>query len=583
MPAANYGRTVRSGTFLRFRIHPFLLPALAIAGVVILLPVVWLIWTTARFSGASEIASGFLRDPQVLRALIRSLIFGLVTALVSVSIALVLAFLLGSLLPRSRILRVFLLIPYLLPIASQSAAWRVSLDPYLGWTAMLGGFFASTFNQSWLGNPHTALVTIMITTVLLSTGFVTLILLVACERLPTEIHEAAALDGAGKLRTMVSIVLPAIRPVVWVMFAVQFLWGFLVFDQVRVMTNGGPGTSTQVISLLIYEQAFIDRDIQRAAAGTLLVFLMLLPLLFVRLKEPATAFVYTESGGWPSGPPRRLRPRLASFAAGLTVTVWSCLALAPTLAILYGSLIGRENYATGSYVPTLGGFLSNFSHAWAGPAMGTPFWVYFRNSLLVVAIATTLAILVAVLAAFAAGRNSRVRWPSKYFLALLLVPGLLTWIPLFVWGSKMGLISNPVYLAVAYAGMQIPLAVLILTPALCGNPDDLLDSATVDGASEFQLLRHVSIPRAASTIVVTAAFVGISCWNELGLATVLLLSPSTQTIPVGVSMFRGQYSTDVGAEYAALALSMLPIMLALGVWLLVVRIRRRSGFEGATS
>jgi hypothetical protein len=48
-------------------------------------------------------------------------------------------------------------------------------------------------------------------------------------------------------------------------------------------------------------------------------------------------------------------------------------------------------------------------------------------------------------------------------------------------------------------------------------------------------------------------------------------------------MFRGQYSTDVGAEYAALALSMLPIMLALGVWLLVVRIRRRSGFEGATS
>jgi raffinose/stachyose/melibiose transport system permease protein len=195
--------------------------------------------------------------------------------------------------------------------------------------------------------------------------------------------------------------------------------------------------------------------------------------------------------------------------------------------------------------------------------MGSGFDQYLLNSAIAVLLALAILLLVVVPVAFIESHRRSAGCLSGYFFALLLVPGAVTWIPLFEIASNLRSLSSPAYLALTYAALGIPMAFVVLRSVFAAVPTEQIEAGRVDGASEIGIIARILIPQTARAIAVVAVFEAIGFWNELGLATVLLLRSGSQTIPVGISQFGGQYGSDLSAQYAAIAMSLFPLLLLL--------------------
>jgi multiple sugar transport system permease protein len=125
----------------------------------------------------------------------------------------------------------------------------------------------------YLGGHESALWTVLAVEVWQWTPFVALICLAALATLPTEVFEAASVDGANAWQTLLHVTLPLMRPYLAIAFVLKFIIAYKVFDPLFIMTAGGPGVTTQVLSLRVYETAFRHFQI---GEGTALAFLVLL-------------------------------------------------------------------------------------------------------------------------------------------------------------------------------------------------------------------------------------------------------------------------------------------------------------------
>jgi len=137
----------------------------------------------------------------------------------------------------------------------------------------------------WLNSSDTAMLSIVIVSVWKSIGYYALIILASLKGIPTEIYEAAALDNAPKIRTFFKITLPLLSPQLFFLLITITISSFKVFDTIRVMTGGGPGNSTDVISYYIYRYAFQHFKIGYAsAAGTvLMIILMVMTAIYFKI------------------------------------------------------------------------------------------------------------------------------------------------------------------------------------------------------------------------------------------------------------------------------------------------------------
>jgi multiple sugar transport system permease protein len=118
----------------------------------------------------------------------------------------------------------------------------------------------------WLGDPRTALAAIMVLNVWSSAGFFMVVVLAGLQAIPEALYEAARVDGAGPAQTFWRITLPALRPVVFYVVTVGLIGSFQVFDQIYVMTEGGPLKSTLTTAYLIYREAFVNFEMGYACA-----------------------------------------------------------------------------------------------------------------------------------------------------------------------------------------------------------------------------------------------------------------------------------------------------------------------------
>ncbi len=164
-------------------------------------------------------------------------------------------------------------------VASVSCAfiwsWLFNSDPYGLFNTVLKVFGIAPVN--WLGDTRTAMVCIIVMNTWKAIGYYALIILSALKAIPPEIYEAARLDNASKTKTFWKITLPMLSPQIFFLLITITIGSFKVFDSVRLMTNGGPGTSTQVISLYIYNYAFQRNNSLGigSAAGVVLMFILI--------------------------------------------------------------------------------------------------------------------------------------------------------------------------------------------------------------------------------------------------------------------------------------------------------------------
>ncbi|MCR8723735.1 carbohydrate ABC transporter permease [Frigidibacter sp. ROC022] len=174
--------------------------------------------------------------------------------------------------------RTLFLLPILVPGIIIGAIWKLMYNTQFGVINQLLGLVGlGPFD--WLGSSTLALASVIAVDVWHWTPFSFLLLLAAVEALPRDVFEAAQIDGAGSWRTFRRIVLPLLWPAIFTTFVFRAIIAFKVFDEVYLLTGGGPGTSTQVISFTIYQRFFVQDSAGYGAAMS--IFVMFLVALVI--------------------------------------------------------------------------------------------------------------------------------------------------------------------------------------------------------------------------------------------------------------------------------------------------------------
>lgn len=227
------------------------------------------------YVGAANYHALFV-DPVFVQALWNTVSFAVVTALGTVGIGTAIALLINSRMPLSRVLKAVIFLPVILPIVFTGLVWQYGLDTDLGWVNNLLNALHPGLGQGWLSNPSLVMWTIEGVTILQFAGLPMIIILAALEDVPKEIHEAALVEGANAFRRARYISLPLVKDVILTMILLQLMYGFKVFDQVFVMTNGGPGNASQVMSMYVFTQAFTLQHFGLGAAGAVTTSLIVI-------------------------------------------------------------------------------------------------------------------------------------------------------------------------------------------------------------------------------------------------------------------------------------------------------------------
>ena len=232
-----------------------------------------------NFIGVENYRDNILQSERARSALHTTGIF-IVSA---VSAQLVLGFLLALLLwgrPRRRkIFLPVLLMPMFVTWIAVGLMFRFMFQSGIGIVPHL--LSQVGINIAWLADPTYALIAIIIADIWEWTSFMTIMLLAGLEGLPEAPHEAARTDGAGRVEMFFDVTLPMMYPVIGVAVFVRLIEASKVFPKVLAMTAGGPGSSTETISYIIYEIGFRDFGMATAASQAVTVTLMLLALLYV--------------------------------------------------------------------------------------------------------------------------------------------------------------------------------------------------------------------------------------------------------------------------------------------------------------
>ncbi|KAD4060630.1 ABC transporter permease subunit [Arthrobacter yangruifuii] len=199
-------------------------------------------------------------------------------ALLTLIAAMGLALLLNSDLRLKGLTRVLALIPWAMPPVVIAIVWRMIYNPNSGpLNGVLESFGIPGVN--WLGDFSTALPAVIVVGVWAGIPQTTVLLLAGMQSISAEQHEAAAVDGAGAFRRFWHITLPGLRPIIFAVTALDFIWQFNSFGLIYVLTEGGPGGRTMIPPLFTYLEAFRNREIGYASAmGDVLVIAILLIL-----------------------------------------------------------------------------------------------------------------------------------------------------------------------------------------------------------------------------------------------------------------------------------------------------------------
>ena len=272
----------------------FVLPALLLISISVLLPALMALVMSfsstgldvsepLQFVGLANLRR-LITDPMVRRVLFTTFVYliGVVPPIVLGSLAL--AVLVDQRLPGRDLLRGAFYTPVLVSIVVAAIAFRwlyAETGLINGWlSALLGPAFTPI---GFLTSPLLALPAVMVVTLWKGLGYYMVIFLAGLQGIPRELYEAAELDGSHGWRQHLDITLPLLRPYVTLVAVVSSIAATKVFEEVFLMTQGGPADSTRTIVYYVYDQAFAELEISYACTLGLALFLLVLLLTLVRL------------------------------------------------------------------------------------------------------------------------------------------------------------------------------------------------------------------------------------------------------------------------------------------------------------
>ncbi len=216
----------------------------------------------------------FLRmttDPFASTAVVNTLLLTAITLVGQNVIGILLALALNSQIKGRRFMRVIVFAPAVVTPLVIANLWRFILMPEGPLNSVLDAVGLGWAKQIWLGDPDLVIWSISFVILWQMSGVIMVIYIAGLQNVPDELLEAAALDGAGPVRRFFSVSLPALRPAIVVSTLICVIGGLKTFDQVWVMTRGGPGVSSQVMSTAIYQAAFLRGEFAYSTAIALVL------------------------------------------------------------------------------------------------------------------------------------------------------------------------------------------------------------------------------------------------------------------------------------------------------------------------
>jgi ABC-type glycerol-3-phosphate transport system permease component len=492
-------------------------------------------------------------------------------------------------LKNAGIYRVISFFPYTVPAIVIGILWAQMYDPSSGLlngilTAMGFNFFKSF---AWLGDERTAMGASIFVIAWSMVGFYMVLFIAAIKGIPSDVYEAARVDGAGRFRTAISITVPMIRDTIRTAYVYLGILALDAFVYMQALNpSGGPANSTVVISQHLLNTAFkkgkfgYATSMGAALAVITLVFAAIVFLVFWWLGRPAR----WGKVGPATAPTQRTAPtpvasarpaaqlerpvakrefwtdRKVATISHIALIAWVVVICAPLLWVLMSSFkTTQQIFGSPFSLPTSFNF-ENYVSAWTTASIGT----YFVNTVIVVGGALIIVMLLGSMCAYYLARYEFKGSKIIYYLMLagLTFPIFLAVVPLFQTLRGFGLLNTFPGLIITYVAFALPFTVFFLFAFFKTLPQEVAEAAMLDGAGPWRVFFTIMLPMATPGIASVAIFNFLGLWNQFLLPIALNTNTANYVLSQGMASFASQagYAVNFGALFAAVVITVLPVL-----------------------
>ena len=279
-------KKTRSNLKTKLEPYVFLLPSLLLFSLFVYYPFFKTLYMSFGLTNAHGNFQEFIgfqnyveifTSPDFINSLIVTMEFVIITTIPSVVIGLALALLANNKVKGLGISKVMFAVPIAVSSASASIIWGIIFHPSIG---MLNNILKT--NIGWLIDPHWALLSVAFVTIWMNAGVNFIFIFAGLKNVPQEILESSSIDGARYFTKLFKIIIPMISPTLFFMVFMDIMNAFQSFGQVNILTNGGPGNSTNVLVFSIYREAFFNGRFDTASAQSIILFIIMLVIAMLQ-------------------------------------------------------------------------------------------------------------------------------------------------------------------------------------------------------------------------------------------------------------------------------------------------------------
>lgn len=279
----------------------FVLPSLIFLVIFVFIPLVQNFYNSffnfSVFSQSKEFVGWenygiLLGDKTVRVAIANNVKYAVISVIFQVILALILAAILEDKIVRkiAPFIRVTYFMPVMISISVIALLFSFIYNPQIG---LLNSFLEliglESLQKPWLGNPKTAIYAVIAMSQWQSVGYIMMLFIVAIQKIPKDLYEAAEIDGAGKIRQFISITVPQVRETIFVNTLITITGSMLVFSEPYILTKGGgPGISSITMAVHMYQMGFFKDKMGYASTLAVLIFLITAILAMIQIKLSKT-------------------------------------------------------------------------------------------------------------------------------------------------------------------------------------------------------------------------------------------------------------------------------------------------------
>jgi len=242
------------------------------------------------YGAGLENYKNLINQPNFWLSLRFTMIYAIIATILEVILGFALALLFDRVFPGKRVLFSLMLVPIMIAPSLMAVMYRLILNENIG---IIPGFLQRIGIEFSIFEQQNVFGSLIALDVLEFTAFTFLLSYSALQNMPSEIYEAAAIDGANARQVLTRVILPMLRPALAIIFLLRILDSIRTFDSIFILTGGGPGTSTQTVGIYIYKTAFIFGDFGLAASASVVLVLLLAPFMPTIIKQ----FNLNQGGG----------------------------------------------------------------------------------------------------------------------------------------------------------------------------------------------------------------------------------------------------------------------------------------------